>query len=85
MSEKRKPVSVLWVRRGRGKSVKIEFFRGEEFPLEEFEDRQGQPIPTNNLKHFYRLRVGGVWFPRGRKRLYSKNQGFELVKERIFD
>lgn len=85
MAERRKPDTVLWVRHEKGRSIKVEVFHSAHFErLQLFTDRAGKAIPLNNRDHYYRIRVDGVWFPAGRRVLYTKNQCLSLIKREIF-
>lgn len=84
MADKRKPETVLWVRRGKKPAVKVELFKGRCFPAEEFDNADGEPIPATNIEHFWRMRVDGAWYPHGYKRMYSSNQCVELIKKAVF-
>lgn len=84
MADKRKPDTVLLVRHG-DSTMKVELFHGKGFPARDFVNDAGDPIPLINLGHFYRLRVDGVWFPQGTRRMYSQNQCVELIKKAVFE
>lgn len=85
MADKRKPETVLWVRHGKGSAHKVEIFSAGQFSApHRFLDKNGHPIPANNLAHYHRLRVDGVWFPAGRRTLFTKNQCTALIKKEIF-
>ena len=86
MAEKRKPDTVLWVRHGTRRSFKVELFRAEQFSTSSrFTNKQGEPIwefRVPGLHH--RLRVNGVWFPAGRRVLYTQQQALDLISKEIF-
>ena len=96
MAETRKPDSVLWIRSTQTSGqthgpeqvahpLKIEFFAAAKFErIHNFTDRHGFPIALNNLEHYFRMRVNGGWFPKGRKILYTKNQCVTLLKKELF-
>ena len=85
MAETRKPITILWIRHGKGRSIKVEVFAAGAFPrLDRFTDKRGQPVTMNNIAKFYRLRLNGVWFPRGQRTLFTRNQCVALVKRAVF-
>jgi hypothetical protein len=85
VAESRKPITVLWIRHGKGRSIKVELFEAAQFPcLERFTDKRGQPVTPNNIAKFYRLRLNGVWFPRGQRALFTRNQCVALIKKAVF-
>lgn len=85
MGEARKADSVVWVRRSSGRSMKIELFLGLQFPTEGFDNSSGEEILLNQRARYFRVRVNGVWFPIGIKRLYTKAQCNNLIKEAVFE
>lgn len=85
MSEKRKPETVLWVRHSSGRSKKVELFNGKNFPTQAFDNAIGEPIPINNLMHYYRMRIDGLWWPYNHRRMFSQNQCLELIKKAVFN
>jgi hypothetical protein len=84
MGDTRKPETVLWVRHGSGVSTKVELFSGLQFATEEFDTPTGEPIALNQRKRYYRIRIDGVWYPQGFKRLFNTTQCGELIKEAVF-
>lgn len=85
MAEKRRPDTVLLVRHPGGRTIKVEFFNGKHFRAQDFDNLLGEPIPLNNLHHYYRMRVDGTWFPPSYKRMYSQNQCAEMIKRAVFN
>lgn len=85
MSERRKATTVLWIRHEKQLGTKVELFAGEMFErLELFRDKDGEPITANNRGHYFRLRVDGLWYPAGRRVLFTKNQCMALIKGELF-
>jgi hypothetical protein len=86
VAELRKPDAVLWIRpTGERRATKVEFFKAGKFVrFDRFTDKRGIAIPTNNVDHYFRLRVDGIWFPAGQRVFYTKNQCVVLVKKEIF-
>lgn len=85
MADARKADSVVWVRRRNGASTKIELFFAKQFPVEDFDNTQGERILQHQRGRYLRVRIDGVWFPNGFKRLFTKTQCHELIKEAVFD
>ena len=85
MGEARKADSVVWVRRNNGNSMKIELFNGLQFPTYAFDNTLGEEILLNQRARYYRVRIDGVWQPRGYKRLFTKAQCNDLIKEAVFE
>ena len=83
MGDRRKPDTVLLVRNG-DRTMKIELFPGRFFPIGRFDNVEGDPIPQHTLHHYYRLRVDGIWYPGGLRRMYSQNQCLDLIKKEVF-
>lgn len=86
MAEKRKPDTVLWVRHADRKSMKVELFHAAQFErhLHHFIAAAGNPLSANDLKGRHRLRVDGVWFPAGKRHLYTQQQVADLLCKEIF-
>lgn len=85
MADKRKPETVLWVRHGTGRSTKVEVFSGGQFAdLRKFTDKRGRPVTAETSPRMYRLRVNGVWFPAGKRLLFTPSQCAALVRKEVF-
>ena len=86
MAEKRKPDTVLWVRHAARRSMKVELFKAAQFEgqLRHFTGPAGTPIPTATDTPYFRLRAQGVWFPAGRRVLYTPQQVLDLISKEIF-
>lgn len=85
MAEKRKPETVLWVRHGTGRSTKVEVFNGSQFAdARKFTDKKGRPIDPAAVHLLHRLRVNGVWFPAGKRYLFTTSQCAALIKKDVF-
>lgn len=68
MAEKRKPeITILLRKTGKKKHSKLELFKRELFTDER--------MPYRHVSQKYRLRVNGVWYPKGEKRYYA---GWEI-------
>lgn len=87
MAEKRRPDTVLWVRHAERKSMKVELFRAAQFDghLHHYTSQNGAPIAENDLPIRCRMRVNGVWYPAGRRVLYTHGQALELLRKEIFN
>jgi len=74
MAEYRKPtISLLLKKEGKKKQSKVELFKRELFTQE--------PMPSRHVKQKYRLRVNGVWYPKGEKRYFASWE----IKEMFWD
>lgn len=85
MGESRRADKVVWVERREGVARKIELFVSHQFPTEEFNNTRGETILFNQRYRYFRVRVDGVWHPRGGRLLYSKAQCWALIKGEVFD
>jgi hypothetical protein len=85
MGEARKADSVVWIRRSNGNSMKVELFRGLQFPTEKFDNSLGEEVLLNQRRKYFRVRIDGVWFPSGFKRLFTKTQCSDLIIEAVFE
>jgi hypothetical protein len=84
MGEVRKPDTVVRVRR-KGSATKFELFSALQFPTEEFDNSDGDPVILNQRGRYYRVRIDGVWVPLGSKRLYTQTQCHELIRGVMFE
>jgi hypothetical protein len=86
MAEKRKPDTVLWVRHTGGKSMKVELFHAAQFErhLHHFTVSAGCPFGDKDPTDQHRLRVDGVWYPAGKRHLYTQQQIADLLCKEIF-
>jgi hypothetical protein len=82
MSEKRKPDLTLVMQTANGTKVRYEIFDGSQFiermqkvPVFHAENPNVQlsPVDLEN-HHFVRVRVDGVWLPRGTRALYPMHR-----------
>ena len=85
MGEARKADSVVWVRRSNGSSVKIELFLSLQFPTEAFDNTLGEEVLLNQRGKYFRVRIDGIWQPLGLKRLFTKTQCNDLIKQAVFE
>lgn len=68
MSDKRKPIATILLKRSGKKNGKIEVFKASDF-------KDSIYVGTGKCaEHCYRLRVNGKWFPEGQKRFFWKSE-----------
>ncbi len=84
MSEKRRPETVLLLRPLGRKNTKIEVFNGSQFRADRCRTLRGRDLKADELGGYVRLRVGGRWFPRRTRTLYTRWQFIRILRQEIF-
>jgi len=80
MSEKRKPVFTFLLKESGKKSNRVEVFEAVEFE----NDITKSKINGKKIESSYRIRVNGVWFPRGKgKKYYWRSEIRDLIFKAI--
>lgn len=84
MAEQRKPLVTLTISHPAKPPSRMEMFNGELFWGRTFKDILGDPIPAEADRGGYvRLRINGRWFPARQKVLYSREQAYRIIVEKI--
>lgn len=79
MSDKRKPIYVLFAQKIGQKKNKIEIFKASDFCNTEY------CCTGHKTQSSYRLRVNGTWYPKGKKEYYWRAEIMSLFyKSAIF-
>ena len=71
MSEKRKPIFILFAQKAgqkKGKKQKVEIFKASDFTLSFF------CAYGKKTESCYRIRVNGRWFPKGEVKFFWKSE-----------